>query len=96
MDIKFYTCFCLTLQPVVRIYNIPDNTFETDEEEESSEEDDSEESESDGTYPDTFVGGGVGIETFSIVLINTSLVSLLTVSLHRYVLLAMDGFLPSV
>jgi len=27
-------------QPMVRIYDIPDNTFETDEEEESSEEDD--------------------------------------------------------
>lgn len=43
-----YVYICL--QPMVRIYDIPDNTFETDEEDESSEEDSEEESEDDGRY----------------------------------------------
>lgn len=32
------------LQPTVRVYDVPDNTFESDEEEDSSEEEDETES----------------------------------------------------
>ena len=39
----------LFLQPVVRIYDIPDHTFESDDEDESSSDDD-DESESEGMY----------------------------------------------
>lgn len=40
---------CALLQPVIRIYDIPDHTFESDDEDESSSDDSEEESESEGT-----------------------------------------------
>ena len=42
-----YLCFINIFQPVVRIYDIPDNTFETDEEDDSDESDDSDDEEDD-------------------------------------------------
>lgn len=38
-------------QPVIRIYDIPDNTFESDEDDDDDSSDDEEESESDGKTP---------------------------------------------
>lgn len=41
-------CFSF-MQSVIRIYDIPDNTFETDEEEEEDDDEDDDEEEEDDT-----------------------------------------------